>query len=166
MTGRPPVIQREYIDCKFPTPTTFGDEEEGEEREAVCERVPLPCPHGRDDGSRWLTPSSSPPPPLPSLLPFLFAVENWGFRFALTCVAEVASKTLMSEAPSYETIMELDRKVREYPIPPDAAAFQEDLETPPDSEPPPLQEGMIRFVLAHSREVSECPKLFLLSTAP
>ena len=49
----------------------------------------------------------------------------------------------------------IDRKVREYPIPPDAAAFQEDLETPPDSEPPPLQEGMIRFVLAHSREVSE-----------
>ena len=72
-------------------------------------------------------------------------------------MAEVASKTLTAEAPSYETIMELDMKVREFPIPPDAAAFQEDLETPPDSEPPPLQDSMIRFVLSHSREVSECP---------
>lgn len=70
-------------------------------------------------------------------------------------MAEVASKTLTAEAPPYETIMELDRKVREFPIPADAAALQEDLEMPPDSEPPPLQESMIRFVLAHSREVSE-----------
>ena len=73
----------------------------------------------------------------------------------MTCVSEVAAKTLTAEAPSYETIMELDRKVREFPIPPDAAAMQEDLETPPDSEPPPLQDSMIRFVLSHSREVSE-----------
>ena len=77
-------------------------------------------------------------------------------------MAEVASKTLTAEAPTYETIMELDRKVREFPIPADAAAFQEDLETPPDSEPPPLQESMIRFVLSHSREVSEYHGLPLL----
>ncbi|KAH9851966.1 hypothetical protein C2E23DRAFT_828394 [Lenzites betulinus] len=115
MTGRPPVIQREYIDCKFPTPLSTPEDEDGEEPDA--------------------------------------AFETWGFRFALQCVAEVASKTLTSEAPSYETIMELDRKVREFPIPADAAALQEDLETPPDSEPPPLQESMIRFVLSHSREV-------------
>ncbi|PIL24842.1 transcription factor [Ganoderma sinense ZZ0214-1] len=116
MTGRPPVIQREYIDCKFPTPVAApNDDDGGEEREA--------------------------------------AFETWGFRFALNCVAEVASKTLTAEAPSYETVMELDRKVREFPIPADAAALQEDLEMPPDSEPPPLQESMIRFVLAHSREV-------------
>ena len=75
----------------------------------------------------------------------------------MNCVAEVASKTLTAEAPPYETIMELDRKVREFPIPADAAALQEDLEMPPDSEPPPLQDSMIRFVLSHSREVSECP---------
>lgn len=37
MTGRPPVIQREYIDCKFPTPTAAPDDEDGsEEREAAC----------------------------------------------------------------------------------------------------------------------------------
>ncbi|KAI1790217.1 fungal-specific transcription factor domain-containing protein [Ganoderma leucocontextum] len=114
MTGRPPVIQREYIDCKFPTPTATPEDEDGSEEAAF---------------------------------------ETWGFRFALNCVAEVASKTLTAEAPSYETIMELDRKVREFPIPADAAALQEDLDMPADSEPPPLQESMIRFVLAHSREV-------------
>ncbi len=37
MTGRPPVIQRDYVDCKFPTPQTPMDEEEGEERESACE---------------------------------------------------------------------------------------------------------------------------------
>ncbi|KAI0766122.1 fungal-specific transcription factor domain-containing protein [Trametes elegans] len=115
MTGRPPVIQREFIDCKFPTPTSSPEDEEGEEPEA--------------------------------------AFENWGFRFALQCVSEVASKTLTSEAPSYEVIMELDQKVREFPIPPDAAAMREEIEAPPDSEPPQLQESMIRFVLSHSREV-------------
>lgn len=37
MTGRPPVIQREYIDCKFPTPTAAPDDEDGsEERESAC----------------------------------------------------------------------------------------------------------------------------------
>ncbi len=82
-------------------------------------------------------------------------VETWGFRFALQCVAEVASQTLTAEAPSYETIMELDRKVREFPIPADAVAMREELESPPDSEPLPLQESMIRFVLSHTREVSE-----------
>ncbi|CDO70135.1 hypothetical protein BN946_scf184783.g19 [Trametes cinnabarina] len=115
MTGRPPVIRREYIDCKFPTPMRTPDDEEGEEPQA--------------------------------------AFETWGFRFAMDCVSEVASKTLTAEAPSYETIMELDRKLREFPIPADAAAMQEDIQNPPDTEPPSLQESMIRFVLAHSREV-------------
>ncbi|KAH8104099.1 fungal-specific transcription factor domain-containing protein [Cristinia sonorae] len=79
---------------------------------------------------------------------------NWGYRFALECVSEVAALTLTAEAPSYATIMELDRKVREFPIPPEAAALLEDLKTPQDSdEPLPLSVSMTRFVLSHSREV-------------
>ncbi|KAJ6606856.1 hypothetical protein B0H10DRAFT_2439911 [Mycena sp. CBHHK59/15] len=46
------------------------------------------------------------------------AFEVWQFRFAAECVAEVTSRTLTAEAPSYTTIMELDRKVREFPLPP------------------------------------------------
>ncbi|KAL4249930.1 hypothetical protein ABKN59_002009 [Abortiporus biennis] len=79
---------------------------------------------------------------------------TWGFRFALQCVSEVAARTLTAEAPSYATIMELDRKVREFPIPADASALIEDLKTPTDGdEPLPLSVSMTRFVLSHSREV-------------
>ncbi|KAJ7850986.1 fungal-specific transcription factor domain-containing protein [Mycena leptocephala] len=45
-------------------------------------------------------------------------LEVWQFRFAAECVAEVTARTLTAEAPSYATIMELDRKVREFPPPP------------------------------------------------
>ncbi|GLB45253.1 putative fungal specific transcription factor [Lyophyllum shimeji] len=41
----------------------------------------------------------------------------WQFRFAAECVADVTARTLTAEAPSYATIMELDRKVREFPLP-------------------------------------------------
>ncbi|KAF9493817.1 hypothetical protein BDN71DRAFT_1590785 [Pleurotus eryngii] len=44
--------------------------------------------------------------------------ESWGFRFAAECVADVASRTLTAEAPSYATIMELDKKVRDFSLPP------------------------------------------------
>ncbi|KAJ7934502.1 hypothetical protein B0H13DRAFT_1446213, partial [Mycena leptocephala] len=43
--------------------------------------------------------------------------ELWMFRFAAECVADVTARTLAAEAPSYATIMELDRKVREFPLP-------------------------------------------------
>ncbi|OBZ73746.1 putative transcriptional regulatory protein C1F7.11c [Grifola frondosa] len=115
MTGRPPALSRQYIDCKFPVGEGKScDSDEGE-------------------------PDSD--------------FEAWGFRFAVQCVAEVASRTLTAVAPSYDTIMDLDRKVREFPIPADAVALLEDLESPPDSEPPPVEASMQRFVLSHSREV-------------
>jgi hypothetical protein len=65
----------------------------------------------------------------------------WQFRFAAECVADVTARTLTAEAPSYATIMELDRKVREFPLPPlDEAA--------PDDVGASLQ----RCVLEHIRE--------------
>ncbi|KAJ3553139.1 hypothetical protein NP233_g12716 [Leucocoprinus birnbaumii] len=45
------------------------------------------------------------------------AFEIWQFRFAAECVAEVTARTLTAEAPSYATIMELDRKIRDFPLP-------------------------------------------------
>ncbi|KAJ7040931.1 fungal-specific transcription factor domain-containing protein [Mycena alexandri] len=62
-------------------------------------------------------------------------VEVWQFRFAAECVAEVTARTLTAEAPSYATIMELDRKVREFPLP-----------------PAPRGPGLQRCVLEHIRE--------------
>ncbi|KAG6848803.1 hypothetical protein H0H93_013878, partial [Arthromyces matolae] len=45
------------------------------------------------------------------------AFSIWQCRFAAECVAEVASRTLTAEAPTYAIIMELDKKVREFPLP-------------------------------------------------
>ncbi|KAL0575282.1 hypothetical protein V5O48_006683 [Marasmius crinis-equi] len=45
------------------------------------------------------------------------AFELWQFRFAAECVAEISARTLTAEAPTYTTIMELDRRVREFPLP-------------------------------------------------
>ena len=50
------------------------------------------------------------------------ADEHLAPRFAFECVAEVAARALAAEPPSYAAIMELDRKVREFPVPPDVVA--------------------------------------------
>lgn len=73
--------------------------------------------------------------------------SSWGFRFASECVAEVAAKTLTAQVPSYQTILELDRVVREFPLP------ELPSEMPFNPEKPAMT--MIRYVLSHSREVSE-----------
>ncbi|KAG7093648.1 hypothetical protein E1B28_007310 [Marasmius oreades] len=41
----------------------------------------------------------------------------WQFRFAAECVAEISARTLTAETPTYATIMELDKKVRGFPLP-------------------------------------------------
>ncbi|KAG6849964.1 hypothetical protein H0H93_003153 [Arthromyces matolae] len=46
------------------------------------------------------------------------AFSTWQCRFAAECVAEVTARTLTPETPTYATIMELDKKVREFPLPP------------------------------------------------
>ncbi|KAG8221159.1 hypothetical protein J3R82DRAFT_2710 [Butyriboletus roseoflavus] len=82
--------------------------------------------------------------------------ESWGYRFALECVAEVAARTLTAEIPSYATIMELDRKVREFLIPEHAANVATSVAAPVPtiaSEDLEIAVSMGRFVMAHAREV-------------
>ncbi|KAF7375443.1 Zn(2)-C6 fungal-type domain-containing protein [Mycena sanguinolenta] len=43
--------------------------------------------------------------------------ELWAFRFSAECVADVTTRTLAAKAPSYAIIIELDRKVKEFPLP-------------------------------------------------
>lgn len=57
------------------------------------------------------------PPTHLKLLSLSHSVEIWQFRFAAECVADVTSRTLTAEAPSYTTILELDKKVRDFPLP-------------------------------------------------
>lgn len=65
----------------------------------------------------------------------------WQFRFAAECVADVTARTLTAEAPGYATIMELDRKVREFPLPPLDDASSDDVGA-----------SLQRCVLEHIRE--------------
>ncbi|KAJ7886974.1 fungal-specific transcription factor domain-containing protein, partial [Mycena leptocephala] len=67
--------------------------------------------------------------------------ELWMFRFAAECVADVAAGTLAAEAPSYATIMELDRKVHEFPLP-----------LLEDAAPDDVGASLQRCVLEHIRE--------------
>ncbi|KAF9474117.1 hypothetical protein BDN70DRAFT_885189 [Pholiota conissans] len=69
------------------------------------------------------------------------AFEIWQYKFAAECVADVTARTLTAEAPSYATIMELDRKVREFPLP-------EGISSSPDD----LGASFQRCVLDHIRE--------------
>ena len=50
-------------------------------------------------------------------LTFPLSGSKWHFRFAADIVADVTARTLTAETPSYVTIMELDKKVREFPMP-------------------------------------------------
>ncbi|KAF8176350.1 fungal-specific transcription factor domain-containing protein [Mycena galopus ATCC 62051] len=70
--------------------------------------------------------------------------EVWAFRFAAECIAEVTARTLTAEAPSYTTIMELDRKVREFPLPP----------LDDDAGPDDVGASLQRCVLEHVRETA------------
>jgi hypothetical protein len=71
-------------------------------------------------------------------------VGIWQFRFAGECVADVAARTLTAEAPSYATIMELDKKVREFPLPEGSSSSSNDFTT-----------SFQNCVLEHVRETSE-----------
>ncbi|KAJ3522802.1 hypothetical protein NM688_g8822 [Phlebia brevispora] len=80
--------------------------------------------------------------------------NTWGCRFAIQCVSEVAARALAADPPSYATIMDLDRRVREFPIPREVVAILEDLKNPSEDEgPPSLTTSMERMVMSHCREV-------------
>lgn len=82
---------------------------------------------------------------------------SWVFRFASDCVAEVAARTLTTDSPSYSTILELDRKVCNFPVPEAvkefAAAASGAIPTKPADKDIGLMESMGRYVMSNSREV-------------
>lgn len=77
-----------------------------------------------------------------------FADESWNFHFTADCLSEVARCTLAAEPPSYQTILDLDRKIRDFPIPGEGAGAGA-------RKPKSTGESMQRFVMSHSKEVSE-----------
>lgn len=86
------------------------------------------------------------------------ADDSWAPRFALNCVAEVASRALAAEPPSYAVIMELDQKVREFPVPSDIVAVVEEIPPADEEQPLPLSHSFGQMVMSHCREIG-APRL-------
>lgn len=82
----------------------------------------------------------------------IFSDGTWNIRFAVECVAEVAARALTAETPSYTTIMELDRKVREFPLWEDAVKTAAS-EAPKSIEGMSPSEAITLCVMSHAREV-------------
>ncbi|KAI6112556.1 fungal-specific transcription factor domain-containing protein [Pisolithus sp. B1] len=83
--------------------------------------------------------------------------SSWAFRFASDCVADVAARTLTSDPPSYSTILELDRKVRNFPVTEAAEEFAAAacgavLAKPVDKDVG-FMESMGRLIMSNAREV-------------
>lgn len=56
-----------------------------------------------------------------SALPYLnlaFLDYRWKYEFTKEIFSNVTERTLTAEAPQYQTVLELDRKVREKTLPP------------------------------------------------
>ncbi|KAI6149927.1 fungal-specific transcription factor domain-containing protein [Pisolithus tinctorius] len=81
----------------------------------------------------------------------------WPFRFASDCVADVAVRTLTYDFPSYSTILELDRKVRNFPVTEAAEEFVVAASGAVPAKPTDrgigMMESMDRFVMSNAREV-------------
>lgn len=78
--------------------------------------------------------------------------STWCVKYAADCVSEVATRTLTAEAPSYAVIMEIDRKVREYPFPDIGPPVSGTSPPPIPEEPPSPAQSMGRLVMSHSKE--------------
>ncbi|KAG1736395.1 uncharacterized protein EDB91DRAFT_1142251 [Suillus paluster] len=83
----------------------------------------------------------------------------WGIRYAAECVAEVATRTLTAEAPSYAVIMEIDRKFRKFPIPDPAALIASSASS---TSPPPISEEPSCDVSLSGNLLLDCPLLLYI----
>ncbi|KAI6118608.1 fungal-specific transcription factor domain-containing protein [Pisolithus croceorrhizus] len=83
--------------------------------------------------------------------------KTWAFRFASSCVADVAARVLASDSPSYSAILELDRKVRDFPVSETAkcfaAAASGAFPAKAADEDVGLMKSMSRFVMSNAREI-------------
>jgi hypothetical protein len=136
-TGRPPAFNRAFIDCGFP-------------QEAD---IPTNLEPGDPLSSKVFTPLGFTPLLMPEL------VNCWGFRFAYDGMAEIIARTLTATSPRYSTIKELDRKVRELQLPPQAL---EAMCGGPgvDLRSIPLPACMLAHTVANLQNVSELISLF------
>ena len=87
----------------------------------------------------------------------LYSVSAWKHRFSSECMAAVHDQVFGARTPTYATILQLDRKLRAYPVPPvlQIAGFggtssEPDVGSYPESIPLVLQ----RHIVLAIREIS------------
>ncbi|KAI6165523.1 hypothetical protein EDD17DRAFT_1447257, partial [Pisolithus thermaeus] len=85
--------------------------------------------------------------------------KTWAFRFASSCVADVAARVLASNSPSYSAILELHRKIRDFPVSETAkcfpAAASGAFPAKSADKDVGLMKSMSRFVMSNAREIRD-----------
>jgi hypothetical protein len=76
------------------------------------------------------------------------------FRFSNEVVSEIVSRTLAASPPRYHTIKELDRKIRDFLLPPQTV---EAIRGGPSADPRsvPLSASMLSYMLGVIGDISE-----------
>ncbi|TFK48372.1 hypothetical protein OE88DRAFT_518683 [Heliocybe sulcata] len=80
--------------------------------------------------------------------------ESWGYRFSAECISEIIEKVLGATMLTYATVLELDRKVREFPMPQYAAPMTNYDVRDPETGRLALSESMQRFCMSNVRETA------------
>lgn len=135
--GRPPSVRLSYVDCEYPLDEEATLDENGNYKV------------GRASSSRFS---------FSFHLPSLPADYQWKYEFCREIFSHILELTLTAEAPTYQTILELDRKVREKLLPSHLNAFMA-----PDADNCMPSTFMHGSVLGQFRTVSESAVLCITS---
>lgn len=95
--GRPPSIRNTYIDCQFPKEEEQPSHVSGDDASIGCQRQPG-CPDFKRTDH----------PPID---------YQWKYEFVRDIMSLILEQTVTAEPPTYETILDLDRRVREKFLP-------------------------------------------------
>ena len=140
-TGRPPVFNRAFVDCKFPQ-----DED---------------LPTNLEPGDVSSSKSGSDISPLPRLTRDVVGV--WMYRFGFEGISEIIARTLTAAPPRYSTIKELDRKIHEFRVTPETLqAIRGGPGVDPKSVPTPA--SMIAFMLSNIQDVGKSVSTFTIQS--
>lgn len=138
--GRPPCMSLAFIDCEYPTDPEGGSEASGHDRECTPN---CPCRYGQSN---------------------MFLDYAWSWRYT-KLVAGIMSTAFGAKTPSYSTVIDLDRKIRDFPIPSILSAKCGQVE---DTDPGRFVHVQ-RYLVMASKEIStstRCPRRVISAYSP
>ena len=99
--GRPPSFALPHFDCKMPHLNDTSDEQS-------CKGIFLLTRHNMLADSCCVL----------FLLFFFFQDNAWKHRFSSECMSVLHDQAFGAKMPAYPTVLQLDRKLRAFPVPP------------------------------------------------